>query len=310
MAIVINDKELSALKGLPHLQQVIYLFGIRPYVDYQTGIVGIKRGISYQSLSEAVYIEPHPGIQSGSPNKDQLRRALKGLDRAKIIRIESNNWKLIVHCLLVIEDNFAQNKVATKPPLQSATNPHQDTPLFSGGNVDSIKKDTMEQLSDPATPLLSVKDYCIFLSKKFDEFWTNYPNKTGKKKAWAVFQNLNPNEELFTRMLNALNEQIEAETKLKALGQWVPNWKHAANWIAQCCWEDEIDTTRITESTHATHQKNRSTESHYDFFWESCKSGADYDLGAESKQESGTESRSAIPTTSNVIEIATHRRGN
>jgi len=51
-------------------------------VDYKTGLVGIRRGVSYQSLKEALYIEPHPGIQSGSPGKDQLRRALNGLEKA------------------------------------------------------------------------------------------------------------------------------------------------------------------------------------------------------------------------------------
>ena len=42
---VINE-ELSALRGLPYIQQLLYLTGIKPYVDYQTGIVGIVRGIS------------------------------------------------------------------------------------------------------------------------------------------------------------------------------------------------------------------------------------------------------------------------
>lgn len=55
----VTDEELSALRGLPHLQQLLYLTGIKPYVDYRTGIVGISRGISYQSLAEELYIEPH-----------------------------------------------------------------------------------------------------------------------------------------------------------------------------------------------------------------------------------------------------------
>jgi hypothetical protein len=40
-SVIINLDELSALNGLPHLQQLLYLRGIRPYVDYQTGIVGL-----------------------------------------------------------------------------------------------------------------------------------------------------------------------------------------------------------------------------------------------------------------------------
>ena len=93
--IIITHQELSALSGLPHLQQLLYFRGIRPYVDYQTGLVGIKRGVSYQSFSEALYIEPHQGIKGGSPSRDQLRRALRGLERAGLLEIRSFEQKLI-----------------------------------------------------------------------------------------------------------------------------------------------------------------------------------------------------------------------
>lgn len=52
--IIITHRELFALSGLPYLQQLAYLHGIKPYVDYKTGVVGIRRGISYQSLSKAL----------------------------------------------------------------------------------------------------------------------------------------------------------------------------------------------------------------------------------------------------------------
>jgi hypothetical protein len=68
---------------LPYLQQLIYIHGLKPYLDYQNEMIGIKRKVSYQSLSEALYIEPHQGyVQSGSPSKDQIRRSLKALERA------------------------------------------------------------------------------------------------------------------------------------------------------------------------------------------------------------------------------------
>lgn len=54
--LFINTQELSALMELPLIQRVTYLMGIRPYMDRQTGIVGIKRRISYQSLREVLYV--------------------------------------------------------------------------------------------------------------------------------------------------------------------------------------------------------------------------------------------------------------
>ncbi len=61
-----NSEELAVLAGLPHIQQLTYLRGIRPYMDVKTGLVGVKRGISYQSISEQLYVEPHQGIKSQS----------------------------------------------------------------------------------------------------------------------------------------------------------------------------------------------------------------------------------------------------
>ena len=40
--MIINHYEQSALKGLPYLQQLTYLNGLKPYVDYQTEIIGIN----------------------------------------------------------------------------------------------------------------------------------------------------------------------------------------------------------------------------------------------------------------------------
>lgn len=123
MGTYISSFEKEALLGLPYIQQLTYLLGIKPYMDSQTALVGIKRRISYQSLSEALYIEPHPGVQSGSPSKAQLRRALKGLERAGLISIQSGEKQLILKCLLGGKDIFDQNKAVTKPSHQPDTNP-------------------------------------------------------------------------------------------------------------------------------------------------------------------------------------------
>ena len=96
MDCLINDAELAALCGLPHLQQLAYFRGIRPYMDVKTGIVGIKRGISLQSIAEQLYIEPHQGIKSVSYSRAQVSRALAALERADLIILQSQELKLIL----------------------------------------------------------------------------------------------------------------------------------------------------------------------------------------------------------------------
>ncbi|HHS5297144.1 TPA: protein LvrA [Legionella pneumophila] len=62
-----NAHELAALLELPYIQRLVYLMGIRPYMDRQSCIVGIKRRISYQSLRETLYVGPIAGVKTENP---------------------------------------------------------------------------------------------------------------------------------------------------------------------------------------------------------------------------------------------------
>jgi len=177
----ITHEELSALTGLPHLQQLLYLRGIKPFIDYRTGVVGIMRGISYQSLAEELYVEPHQGIKSGSPSKDQIRRAIKGLEKAGLLRIQSMEWKLVFQCLLAIQDYSNLNKPALNPHEYCATVPDSDNPLPSRSNANFYPKATTVENDKPAIPQDN-NNYFIFLSQQFEKFWTLYPLKKSKQK--------------------------------------------------------------------------------------------------------------------------------
>ena len=272
--VKINHEELSALRGLPHLQQLLYLVGIKPYIDYNTGIVGLRRGISYQSLSEELYVEPHPGIKSGSPSKDQIRRALKGLETAGLLRIQSMEWKLVFHCLLVTLNQSHQNKAALKQHDDPASVAHYESPFKSRVTEDFPEKATTIQNDKPAIPQKDNNIYlCVY--KQFEKFWSLYPQKNSKQKALEAFQALQPTDELLEHMLTALQQQIDASHSFQAQGLWSPKWKFPANWLAQHCWEDEINTDVNNGVNHATHPTYSAKQPTVDLFWESCKSGAE-----------------------------------
>jgi hypothetical protein len=155
VAFQINDQEREKLYGLPHLQQLIYFRGIRPYMDFATGMVGIKRKISYQSLREEVFVEPHTGYKAPSLSRDQVRRAVDGLIRADVIRSHSEGKTLILECLLATQDNSTQIKATTNPPGQGAIVPLTDPSVNKGYEVDANKKSTTPQDKQAATPPVS-----------------------------------------------------------------------------------------------------------------------------------------------------------
>lgn len=127
MGIHLSDEELSALTGLPDTQVRLYIFGIRCFMDYATGIVGVKRRISYQSLSETLYVEPIRGVKTKNKlSRPQLRRAVKALERGGLIKIKSQKFQLVLECLLAKQDKFAQNKAVTRPTSLADTKAVQE----------------------------------------------------------------------------------------------------------------------------------------------------------------------------------------
>ena len=265
MEYKINDKERNALCGLPYLQRLLYYEGMRPYMDYASGMVGIKRGISYQSLSEVLYVEPHPGYRGGRPSRDQIRRAVRGLEKSGLIQRQNFSKKLVLKCVLATQDYCVQNKAATKSPQQTAINPPENVVELSVGCHSHREQAARSKTTKATTPPVD-NNYFYFLQKNFDIFWQQYPEKKSKQNAWAVFQAISPSAELCQVMLQALDRQIIFYRKQQAKGCWVPNWKHPANWLTHRCWEDDITLQPQGERRHDIHKTT-------DVFWESCQSG-------------------------------------
>lgn len=110
------DEERAALKGLPFFVRCLYVEGIRPFMDYRTGLVGVARRVSWQSLAEELYVEPHQGeTDSGTPNKMRVRRAAERLEKAGLVENRSVGKQLIFRCLLAKTDQSAQKKPDTNP---------------------------------------------------------------------------------------------------------------------------------------------------------------------------------------------------
>ncbi|HAT8721636.1 TPA: hypothetical protein JBA25_16325, partial [Legionella pneumophila] len=196
--------------------QITYLRGIRPYMDRNTFIVGIKRRISYQSLAEVLYIEPHQGIkESGSPSRQQIRRAIKGLERSGLIAIQSFDKHLILKCLLADISYCVQNKPDTNPTQQADTKPHAVFPVNTRVSEDTERKADTDKILKADTPQIKENNY-IYLLRYFDHFWHMYPEKKSRERAFEIFKQINPDEPLLQCMLQALAQQIKARTAKEA----------------------------------------------------------------------------------------------
>lgn len=107
-----NDEEDMAMQGLPWMAQLLYLRGLRPYMDYASGVVGIKRGISYQGLAETLYLEPGQGkTDTGSPTIKAIRNAVMNLEKAGLLVKIAAERKLIFKLVLADRDDSVKKKL-------------------------------------------------------------------------------------------------------------------------------------------------------------------------------------------------------
>ena len=154
-----NDGEDERLQGLPIAAQVLYLRGMRRHMDFQDGLVGMKRRISWQAIREVLYVEPHQGAgATGAPSKDQVRRLAALLERAGLVEIRSDmqSKRLVFFLPLAFTDESVQKNIATKPPLNRHTQTATDTAtrnLNNGGAMrDNTAIDTATKPPHPKTP--------------------------------------------------------------------------------------------------------------------------------------------------------------
>lgn len=185
MAFVkLNQLELSALHGLLPIQICLYVLAIKPFIDFQTGLVGVNRKISWQSIREALYVEPKRGVVgTGSPSKAQLRRAVCQLEKVGLIRYHLNNECLIFECILADTNNSAQNKVVPFAIPQEVPFPKRKNKKESIGPAETKEKAGPLKLVKAVPPLREyIKEKTISntnvldISKKKRNFATQLPN--------------------------------------------------------------------------------------------------------------------------------------
>lgn len=137
--VIFNSDELDALWGLPLLAQVVYFRGIRPEMDYQTGLVGVRtsrtKKISYQSLSEAAEVHPHQGRKgAGKPTRGELRAAVNQLVSVGLIEVLSestpSNRQLIFKCILADVGYSVQKKDDTFTTIKTTGLQPESQPVY------------------------------------------------------------------------------------------------------------------------------------------------------------------------------------
>jgi len=267
-AFVITDEEMTALAGLPHASVRLYLLGLRPHMDYATGVVGAKRRISWQMLREVLYVEPHRGLEdSGTPTLGKTRRALEWLIKAGLIEdigTKERGEAIVFRCVLAYADESVQKIPGKNPARTRQANPaHNPAHNTASANADSdagfneipgkepgTNPDIPQSVDNSKYPAhlrspLSVEEppseslqhigRAEPQKSRFEDFWSAYPKKVGKAAAQAKWK---------SKRLDAKADELIADIQLRAgsdrkwLEGYIPN---PLTYLSQERWHDEIE---------------------------------------------------------------------
>lgn len=268
--IIFTVAERQVLTGEPPELWKLY-FVISVLRDFQTNIAGLKTRISDRTFKEALEVTEKQGRQKSIPTTSQIWRWLKQLEKLDLIERREN---YVFFCKKASSPQSAKKRcyqsVTEVVPkhdgsvTKNSASKNSQYPYKNRDKEDTEKSEVLpnhdrgvtEVIPDLRIPLnkrsyidltdhdhLSSSLYCADLDKKntvdhFDEFWTVYPKKIGKKYAEQIWKR---------KKLNSVSDKIIDDVRQKASQdtQWqdgfIPN---ASTYLNQERWNDEIIRNR------------------------------------------------------------------
>ena len=79
----------------------------------------------------------------------------------------------------------------------------------------------------------------------FEQFWDIYPRKENEHQAKKAWQKLNPDQELFNLIANALEYRIQTKEWQAENGRYIP---HPARWLNDRRWEDRQSPQKLNNT--------------------------------------------------------------
>jgi hypothetical protein len=254
MSIILKEEELDLLSGLPHMHFTLYVKAIRPYMDTKTGMVGVKRKISWQSLKECIYVEPRKGIKYKQISIQQIRRAVRFLEKIGLIETKSEDFYLIFYCVLWGKGECVQNKADRGPTFKPTELKVIKNPINKDENATEEDQNRHPKNEKADTPLTSIDIYNkLYISNicRFEEFWSVYPRKENKKKALDIWKRKKV-EEFAEIVIADVLKRKEQHSQWKS--GFIP---HATTYLNGERWNDEITETNNYDNNNRQNIHNR-----------------------------------------------------
>lgn len=115
-----------------------------------------------------------------------------------------------------------------------------------GGKVSSERSSILKANAQPIKLneiKLNKKDIMSTVqNSNFNSFWAVYPRKESKAKALVVWQKINPNEILFTEIMQGLERYLKCRKVMEGFIQLATTWLNGKEW--ESVYEEATNSTR------------------------------------------------------------------
>lgn len=180
----------------------------------------------------------HLSMNGNAMNTEQLARVVgdspavikKLLAELEAAGVFSRNEKGCIYSRRMVKDEYIREVRAQSGRLGG-------NPSLVGDKVNQMDKQMVNQsVKQSVTPSSSSSSTNI-KTLRFAQFWTVYPKKKSKGSAERAFNRISPDEQLFNRIVAAVEAWKKSPDWQRENGQFIP---YPASWLNAKGWEDEI----------------------------------------------------------------------
>jgi len=119
-------------------------------------------------------------------------------------------------------------------------------PIYQGGETENDQlNDQQVANKGPHTIIKEVKNKDMSDSD-FELFYKAYPKHEGRDRALKAWKKLKPTDGLLNTIMSAIEKQKRHKERLRAKGEFCPEWPMPATWLNGRRWEDEIPEVKTS----------------------------------------------------------------
>lgn len=237
-------------------QQMIVLCGPDGVVDMTPQALAARTSIPLEVIQAGIAVLEAPDQYSRTP--DQGGRRIERLDAHRPWGWQIVNYLKYRRLVCAAEKREAdRRRVAERRHEERSRAAPQEAIGCDEMRQDATPSDMSRTVAEVAQAEAEVEEENPLRKRPdwenaFARFWSEYPRKTDRAKAFRAFQKLRPDEELLARMLEAIAGAKESDQWRREGGRFIP---HATTWLRNERWNDVesegLETGSSTETdTH------------------------------------------------------------